>query len=268
MSSYALSTWLYLNKTLEAALKDFTGAGFSKVEVWANNAHLDPRFNPDFEAVFSLIKKLHIKVHSVHAPFRGLTIGSKDRDDVKNSEKWILKTLEYAAKLDARVMVVHPLSFNFETGSGTSVEYTQELFSGIVNKAESFGVTIAVENLPIAPPAYTSMKGLAELFPDPKLGFCLDIGHSQLNHLNIAEEIEFAGSRLVSCHICNNDGISDLHSLPELGVIDVNTILDKLESLPNVVPVFEVNGRECPEKILDSLKSFCQTRLTRKSNKK
>jgi len=102
------------------------------------------------------------------------------------------------------------------------------------------------------------------LFPDPKIGFCLDIGHSQLNHLDIVEEIEFAGPRLVSCHICNNDGKSDLHNPPELGVIDVNMILDKLESYPNAVPVFEVNGRDCPEKMLGSILSFCQQRLVRK----
>ena len=164
MLTYALSTWLYLSKTVETALIDFKNAGFNHVEIWADKAHLDPRFSPDFESVYSMVKKYQIKVHSIHAPFHGMAIGSDQSDQVKRSECWLLKTLEYASKLSARVMVVHPLTFNFETGSGTLVEMAQELFSRIVSQSENLGVTIAVENMPLAPLLIHQLKDWLNCF--------------------------------------------------------------------------------------------------------
>ena len=252
---YALSTWLYQNQPLEMALKKFAETGFNVVELWADQAHLDPRINPDIEDAVRLVSQFKLQVHSVHAPFHGLDIGSHDLEKLKQTEQWLVKSLEYAGRLEAKVMVVHPLSFNFKTGSDTSLEATQEMVGRLVELADSKGVTITIENLPTAPPAYTSLESLGELFPDPRIGFCIDIGHSHLNHKNIMSEIKAAGSRLISSHISNNDGQSDLHSPPQEGSIDVRIVLKELMAL-NITPVLEVNGHQNPDAILNTLKVF------------
>ena len=36
----ALSTWLYADRPLDAALRDFKQAGFAEIEVWADKTHL------------------------------------------------------------------------------------------------------------------------------------------------------------------------------------------------------------------------------------
>lgn len=252
---YALSTWLYQSQPLGVALKALAETGFSEVELWADMVHLEPRINPDIEEVARLVSQFKLHVHSVHAPFHGLNIGSQDLEERKQAEQWLVKSLEYAARMEAKVMVVHPLSFNFKTGSNTSLEATQELMGTLVELADSKGVTIAIENLPIAPPAYTSLESLAELFPDPRIGFCIDIGHSHLNHKNVISEIKAVGSRLVSSHISNNDGQHDLHDPPQEGTIDVRIILEELMAL-KVTPVLEVNGHQKPDAILNTLKVF------------
>ena len=260
MFKFAISTWLYADRPLDIALRDFRNAGFESVELWANRVHLDPRYLEDFPSTMNMIKKSGAEIHSIHAPFHGLHIGSNDPELLFQSEQHLVKTLEYASSLSAPIVVVHPLTFALRTGSGTDVEGTVELFERLADRAESLGVRIAVENLPVAPPAYTSVAGLMELFPDPRIAICLDVAHSFLNHRDIIAEIELASARLISCHVSNNDGIRDSHNNIDEGLIDMDSVLDKLADYPTVTPVFEINGRGIPEQVLESVK---QSRMKR-----
>lgn len=252
---FALSTWLYSSQTLEEALPKIAKAGFHQIELWADQAHLDPRIEPDLQQIQKLITDYKIHIHSIHAPFHGLFIGTKEPAKLELTESCLIKSLEYASRLGVKILVVHPLTFNFKTGSDTCLESTQDLIGRLVALADKEGIKIALENLPIAPAAYTSLISLAELFPDPRIGFCIDIGHSQLNSINILNEIKAVGARLISSHISNNDGIRDLHNLPDEGVIDIRRIMQELTSR-NIPQVFEINGRQTPDQILHGLKTF------------
>jgi sugar phosphate isomerase/epimerase len=262
-NTYALSTWLFLKESLESVLKKFAGAGFNTVEIWADQIHLDPRNNPDLESITKIVTENNLSIHSVHAPFHGLFVGSVDETELRETEHWILASIHYASKLKAKIVVVHPLTIDLKKVDQTSLAATQQLISRLVDEAEKVGVTIAIENLPFAPPIYTSMQSLVELFPDQRIGFCLDIGHSYLNHFDILNEIKVSGSRLVSSHISNNDGKSDLHSLPGNGKIDMDQVLETLRTKTDLVPVFEVNGevngQVDSEKILNDLQLFRDT---------
>ncbi len=254
MQKFAISTWLYADRPLDLALRDFRKAGFESVELWANKIHLDPRYLEDFPTAKHMIKKSGVEIHSIHGPFHDLHIGSNDPELLSQSEKHLLTTLEYASSLSAPFVVVHPLTMAFRTGSGTDIERTKELFQRLADRAELLGVQIAVENLPVAPPAYTSMEGLIELFPDPRIGICIDVAHSFLNHRDIIGEIELASERLVSCHVSNNDGIRDSHNNFDEGLIHMDSVLDMLEKYPTITPVLEINGRGTPELVLESVR--------------
>lgn len=260
MYKFAISTWLYADRPLDIALRDFRNAGFESVELWANKIHLDPRYLENFRATEHMIKQSGVEIHSIHAPFHDLHIGSNDPGLLAQSEKHLVTTLEYASALSAPLVVVHPLTFAFRTGSGTDVERTVDLFWRLADRAESLGVRIAVENLPVAPPAYTSVAGLMELFPDPRIGICLDVAHSFLNHLDIVGEIKLAAERLVSCHVSNNDGIRDSHDNFDEGLIDMDPVFDALADCPTVRPVLEINGRGTPEQVLESVRQSCMKR--------
>jgi len=261
MQKYAISTWLYADRPLDVALRDLRNAGFDSVELWANKIHLDPRYLEDFPSTRDMIKGSGLTIHSIHAPFHGLHIGSCDPDLLSQSEEHLMTTLEYAGELSTPIVVVHPLTFAQKTGSGTDVERTVELFGRLADRAQSLGVRIAVENLPVAPPAYTSVSGLMELFPDPRIAICLDVAHSFLNHRDIISEIELASSRLVSCHVSNNDGVRDLHNDIYEGLIDMDAVLDTLAKYPNVTSVFEINGRGTPEQVLESVRNSHMKRV-------
>lgn len=260
MQKFAISTWLYADRCLDIALRDFVSAGFESVELWANRIHLDPRYLEDFRASEYMIRKSGVEIHSIHAPFHGLHIGSNDPELVSQSEKHLVTTLEHASTLEAPLIVVHPLTIAFKTGSGTDVERTVDLYQRLADRAEPLGVRIAVENLPVAPPAYTSIAGLMELFPDPRIGICLDVAHSFLNHLDIIGEIRLAAKRLVSCHVSNNDGSRDSHNNFDEGLIDMDSVFDALADYPTVKPVLEINGRGMPEQILESVRRSCLKR--------
>ena len=260
---YALSTWLFLKEPLENVLIKFAEAGFHTAEIWADQIHLDPRNNPDLKSIVQIVAENNLSIHSIHAPFHGLFVGSANETEFRETERWILETIHYASQLKSEIVVVHPLTIALNKVDQTSLAATKRLINRLADKAEESGVTLAIENLPFAPSIYTSMESLVELFSDQRIGFCLDIGHSHLNNLDILNEIEIAGSRLVSSHISNNDGKNDLHSLPGYGDIDIVKVLDTLRIKTNIVPVFEVsgeiNGQINSTQILDDLRVFCDT---------
>ncbi len=45
-------------------------------------------------------------------------------------------------------------------------------------------------------------------------GFCFDIGHANLTHMNVKEFVKTMGSRLTILHIHDNDARDDLHMIP------------------------------------------------------
>lgn len=260
---YALSTWLYADRPLDAALRDFKQAGFAEIEVWADKTHLDPRYLTDAAEALNLVRKSGLGVHSIHGPFHDMGIGSEDPAVIAQTEKTIVKTLEFSHELESGFVVLHPVTCDSSKISEAGENYTKELFQRLADRAQQLGVGILVENLPKASAPYNSMAGLNKLFPDPRIGLCLDVAHAFLNGFDILEEIAIAAPRLYSCHVSNNDGKKDSHSNMYDGLIAMDEVLDRLAALPQVTPVLEITGSPNPEATLEGTKQSVVIRRSR-----
>jgi sugar phosphate isomerase/epimerase len=118
---YAISSWMYVTRSLEESLPKMARAGFKWVELWGDQVHMDPRINPDVKAIKELIKKLGLRVHSVHAPFSGLDIGLPDTSLKARWLEVVGASLDVCAELEAGVAVLHASSHR--TDLGTTAAY-------------------------------------------------------------------------------------------------------------------------------------------------
>jgi len=254
MFPYALSTILYDQKPLEAALRDFKATGFNQIELWAESVHLDPRYIADVPGAVKAVRESGLICHSVHAPFTKLGFGSSDPAKVAETQKWLLKTLEICSELESPFVVIHPINTTEGLEHESAVPLLMNSFGVLADRAEQLGVQILVESLPWAPKPLDSLAGLNELFTDQRIGLCLDVAHAFLNGYDIIDEINVAPERLYSSHISNNNGQEDTHSNIFDGLIDMRRVLRRYAELPHVTPVLEIINLEDQERALEEVR--------------
>jgi len=267
---YVMATCLFNENSLDEALSRIAAAGFRCVEISANRKHLDPRVNPDVPAARSLLKKLGLRVHSIHAPFSGLKIGHPDVDPKESQPRVVGVSLSFGAQVGARIAVVHatcdPEGLSdqmYERSRAASMAFIDELR----RQARRLGITLALENLGRRPHLRrrfgSSLKELSEAFPSQDIGFCLDVGHMARNGLAIRSEIEAAGQRLISIHANSNDGVRDLHWLPTQGVPDWAEVKSELtRSGYGGRYVLEIKGSRDPDATLRRIVEFVKADAT------
>jgi len=260
---YGLSTWFYVDRSLEEALVRIAEAGFRQVELWADQAHLDPRKSPDIGAIKGLLRDLDLRVYSVHLPFSGMELGSPDG---ALKDTWLRlagAALEYCAQLGGQIAVVHVSGGRClldeerrKESVRLSIAFVQEL-SLIAGR---LGVRLALENLLQEWSQFGRTVGeLAQSFPDQEVGFCIDTGHALVNSADVAAELHGAGKRLLEVHANNNDGVRDLHQLPWRGVLDWRRVEEYLVELEyEGCRMLEVCGTGHPDVKLDQMRYLCE----------
>jgi sugar phosphate isomerase/epimerase len=224
-SEYAVSTFLFENEPLETAIREISRYGFSFIEIWGDNVHLDPRINPDVAAIRKNLKDNRLKVHSVHTPFRNFPVFSA----ASEGEAWRMtfwkKFLDICSELEIPIAVIHAINRKEYNYGYDHAGYLHDLLQTLASYARHRGIKLALENIPSGErPESEILCTLTEqtgLFGDiSDLYWCLDFGHVTITNNDIQKEIDCSFDRLISFHVHNNDGLSDSHFLPDEGVID------------------------------------------------
>ncbi len=105
-----ISTWVYFWQPLEQVLRKIADTGYTNVEIWGDKTHLDPRISPDIPLLKDLLNSLHLKVHSLYAPFSGVDIASLDERKRQSSLELIKKSMEFCAEVEGGIVIIHPCS--------------------------------------------------------------------------------------------------------------------------------------------------------------
>ena len=173
-----------------------------------------------------------VKICQAHAPFArsGQIV---DVDDTPVDVKHIIKSMENASYLGAPMIVVHPsrnLDYNVEGNLEKMFEHNYNFYKSLIPYAEEFGIKVAIENIGRKTHTVTSTpERLIRLYDElnnPAFTICFDVGHCLLQEVDPAESIKKLGNRLVNgcTHIHDNDGISDLHTLPYYGKVEWDSV--------------------------------------------
>ena len=229
-----------------------------------------------------------LEIFDVHAPHGyadslGCPIPGAEEvalNSVKNS-------VTLAAELGAKTVAVHTARTRFvAANSPNGVEYlsvdlpqAKERISRQLDEllpfAEKHGVILAVENLFLPSSTGEFLNTIIPAYKSPYLGYCYDSGHALLledqpgkNFADIPEwirlgwednsviaqgnQLDIMLENIVTCHLHDNDGLSDQHKLPGLGIINWQESVSKLRQAPRLISLqAEISSYDPAEVSLD-----------------
>jgi len=199
--------------------------------------------NSDDDKIESTAKSFMAKgisIRSVHAPF-GEDCNLSDFD-AENREKAIQthqNLLYKVAPAGVKMIIIHP------GGDGLSEEdlenmssLTSDSISQLIGAVEETGVKLALENmLPGSPGCEIKhILDILEKVNSPSLGVCFDTGHAHICG-NMKEFMEAVGEYIISIHMQDNDGVSDLHLQPPYGTTNWQAFAEVLQNINYSDPI-------------------------------
>ena len=188
-------------------------------------------------------EKYGVYFHQMHAPFPSYVANEAGNDVVMNAIK---KCIMVAGYLDCKNIIVHPMFLGYDAKLDPQTEWdiNIERYSELIPVAKKYGVTICLENM------FTGYKGklyaavcaemseanryinyLNSIAGEKVFGFCLDIGHALLVGKDFYTTIMELGDNLTTLHIHDNNGITDQHLFPYMGVGDWNRFTKGLKDV-------------------------------------
>ena len=151
ISTLSICTFVYSWEPLGEILRRIAETDCSHVEIWADKRHLDARIFSDIPALKNLLDRLHLKVHSLHAPHSDVDIASLNEEERKSSTKLIRESIEFCSKVGGEIVIVHPCStviFGDAQNCLTAKSRAENSPYALATFLETMGTKLAVENLP------------------------------------------------------------------------------------------------------------------------
>ena len=195
------------------------------------------------KSVRALADDLGIVCNQSHAPLAHDN-GDKAHDD--NTFNQIVKSLEIASVLGAKISVVHPKQ-HLPYGIGNNAQILKEqniaFYRSLVPYCEKYNIKVAVENMWQLDPAeekyvVDSTCSRPEEFCEyvdaidsEWIVACLDLGHAPIVGQDVPNMIRALGHRLQALHVHDNDLKDDLHLPPYSGKMDFNAICSALKEI-------------------------------------
>ena len=172
--------------------------------------------------------------NQAHAPFPS----SRGTDEDEEIFEYITRSMEFAATLGAKVIVVHPKQHIYHLDNVEELFWINvEFYKSLAPYCEKFGIKVAIENMwHENPNTYAvvdsacsrawEFKKLLDTVDSPWITGCLDIGHASLIGADIPAFIKTLGKeRLSALHIHDTDLVHDLHTLPLTQKIDYYEVM-------------------------------------------
>lgn len=233
------------SRPLEETIKIIKEAGFDAYDLTFCSLPNDHYFYGDdrMEMAKKLkdeADKLGIVCNQAHAPFPTST--GDDEKDEKIFEL-VVKSMEVAAYLGAKIIVVHPKQhLKYADFVDELFEMNVEFYKRLMPYAKKFGIKVATENMfqwhhnagvcvtsTCAHP--TEFIKYVDAVNDPYLVACVDIGHAGLVDADPCDMLRRLGDRVGCLHVHDNNKVHDHHTLPYLGKIDWDGVTQALHDI-------------------------------------
>ncbi len=212
------------------------------------------------------LDKVGIVCNQAHAPIS--LRDTMEKEEFEQKRLWIARSIESAAILGAKSIVVHSLvvhdkDVDFE-------EYNIEFYKSFIPYCEKFGIQMAVENMfrrdrkrnkivkRIGSPE--ELNHIIEKLNSPWVVACVDTGHASLTGYEPEEFIEgMSADVLKAVHIQDTDYLDDRHYLPYTGKLNWEATMRALKKIGYTGDLtFEVPGflRNFPDDLLIEATKF------------
>ena len=221
----------------------------------------DPRGG---EAVLArMLKASGVRVASVHCPFGShLDLSSPDAAVLHAGRQTLDEALDLAERLGAGIVVVHssaePIT---DSERADRIERIQQSLLAVVDRCDRAGLRIAIELLPRTCIGNTvgELEQILAGLPGETVGVCLDVNHMMARHAELPAVVRRLGSRLLTLHLSDYDGVDEKHWMPGEGVIDWPAFIGALRDIDYAGPFnyeAQPHGETPAEKIRDVESNF------------
>lgn len=197
----------------------------------------------DSDGLKKILKFCNSKETSIHLPFYDLNLGSVDRNISDYSLKSMMRGLDIAELVGAKVAVAH-LGYNTLFSKSSAKKWFKKFITKkeeLEEYAQKKGVTIVWENT--YEKDFFLFDEIVRLHPETK--FCLDIGHCNCFADFTADEfLEKYKDSVIHLHIHDNLGTEDSHLAPGKGNIDFAEIMASVGRSSVKTGVFEIDFKK------------------------
>ena len=179
--------------------------------------------------------ELGLPCNQAHAPFPTERKGAEEYN--RETFPKIVRALEVAAILGAKVCIVHPCN-------DYTAEENAEMYKKFEPYARKFGIKIGVENMwnwnseekhasAAACSHHDDFRKHLDLLPADVFVACLDIGHAEMKGLNTSavEMVRTLNERLECIHLHDNDCWHDTHQIPFTYAIDFISLIQAMKEI-------------------------------------
>ena len=241
------STLAGIENDLENVLEFIEELGIEYAEI----VHQYPHDKIDIESLESFNLK-----YSVHAPFMDVNIAALQEKSRLNSIMQIKESIDFANKINAEAVVVHPGLATFLANKyflDTVYEFANESIREIGDYGRDLGVLTTIENMPTFDGMlYKNMNDLNDLLVSLDMSMTLDIGHA--NHAGYSPD-EMIFDSIKHIHMHDNFGDDDAHLPLGEGSIDLKRVVNNLESKNyDGIYILEVNDYDSIKKSYEYMK--------------
>lgn len=173
-----------------------------------------------------------IRVRSVHAPFGKTDISDADEAGRRGSIESVVRALDVASELGARIVVVHGSREPIADGEREHrLSQCVRSLNELCKRASQRGLMLALETLPRTCLGNRSEEMLWILgIVDGALNVCYDVNHVTL-YEPVRETLLALGERIVTLHISDHDGVDERHWIPGRGVTDWPGFVEGLDAI-------------------------------------
>jgi sugar phosphate isomerase/epimerase len=198
---------------------------------------------------------------TVHAPFLDLNPGALEPYVFEATAIRYRQTLAAADRLGAKLIVFHP-GYEYWKYGGRSelwLEASIEFWPPIVDLAEEFGISLAIENIYETEP--NTLVQLLDHVDSPLFGHCFDVGHWRLfSDQTLDDWFKALSKRMIHLHLHDNTGTGDDHLPIGEGDIDFDNLFKLIDVLPNLPSLtLEARSPEEAERSYKNLLPYLQT---------
>jgi len=192
-------------------------------------------------ALKETLRRTGIRPMTVHAPFGGAyDLSSLDEAVRREGLKVVLAAVDLAAEFGAPMVVVHASAEPIAPEERPRrLEASRDSLRQVGERCAATCRRAAVELLPRTCLGNTveELLALLEGLPESVFGVCLDVNHLMDRMPALPEAIRALGSRLITTHLSDYDGVDEKHWLPGKGSIDWAAALAALKEIGYAGPM-------------------------------
>lgn len=195
---------------------------------------VEDRFRDDehVRAVGAAAQTNDVWVRSVHAPFGQTDISAADEDARRGSIENVIRAMDVAEMLGARILVLHGSREPIEDEERpVRLRQCVRSLNELCKRASQRGMVAALEALPRTCLGNTveEVLWLTEIV-DGDLRVCYDVNHVTLR-ADVGESLRALGELVATVHISDHDGVDERHWIPGRGVTDWSGFVEGLDAI-------------------------------------